>query len=209
MTFQHFAENFISYFDYVGVVAAAISGMLAAMEKRMDYFGAFILAFVTALGGGTTRDILINSPVFWVSRIDYIYCIIIVLAIGIVLRNTLYKLRKTLFLFDSISLGVFTIIGAQKGWALGFHPVICITLGVITGCFGGLVRDILRNEIPLIFHKEVYATISLFGAMLYVSLTYFNITYIYIPIIITAIIVLLRILVVRFKWGFPPLTLKE
>lgn len=208
MMAEYFFENFIFYFDYFGVTAAAISGMLAAMEKGMDYFGAFILAFVTALGGGTTRDILIQTDIMWVVNVEYIYCIIIVVIVGSLIRNELHKLRKVLFLFDSISLGVFTIIGAQKGLTLGCHPAICITVGVITGCFGGLIRDILRNEIPLIFHKEVYATISLLGAITYVTLYHFSLVNVYIPLLLTALMVGLRILVVRFKLAFPPLTLK-
>ncbi len=190
--------------DIIGTVAFAMSGALVAMNKRLDPFGVFIIAFVTAAGGGTMRDILTGRlPVIWMQDINYMYAITGATFIAIVFRKRLRFWSKTFFLFDTIGIGVFTIMGTEIGVKAGFHPIISIALGTMTACFGGVTRDILCNDIPIIFRKEIYATACIIGAITYLILLEFvaNTTYVYIGT--TFIVIIVRLLAVRFKFSLP------
>ena len=150
---------FYQTIDILGTVAFAISGVLVAMEKRLDLFGVLIIAFVTAIGGGTLRDLLIgNTPVVWIRDLTYVITIGITVFFGVLFVNQLKYFRKSQFLFDTIGIGLYTMLGIEKGLQAGLSPVICIALGTMTASFGGVIRDILCNEIPVIFRKEIYAT---------------------------------------------------
>ena len=154
--------------DILGTIAFAISGVLVAMEKKLDIFGVFIIAFVTAVGGGTLRDILIgNTPVVWLKQPVYIFTILGAVVFAVVFVNHLKYFRKSLFLFDTIGIGLYTMVGIEKGLSADLTPVMCIGLGTITASFGGVIRDILCNEIPVIFRKEVYATACILGGASY------------------------------------------
>lgn len=190
--------------DLLGTMAFAISGALAAMKRRLDLFGIFIIAFVTAIGGGTIRDILIGStPVMWMQNLIYIYLIGVVTILAIIFRNKINYLRTSLFLFDTIGLGVFTITGVETGIQNDLSPIVCITLGVMTGTFGGVIRDILCNEIPVIFRKEIYATASITGGLVFIILYNFNVDIDLIYIITSLIIISIRLLVVKFSISLP------
>jgi len=194
----------IYYLDILGTAAFAISGALVAMNKRLDPFGVFIIAFVTAAGGGTIRDILTGRlPVGWMHDINYIYAILIATILAIIFRKKLRFWSKTFFLFDTIGIGVFTIIGTEIGVKSGFHPVISIALGTMTACFGGVTRDILCNDIPIIFRKEIYAIACIIGAITFLILQEFfqNTNVIYIGT--TLIVITVRLLAVRFKLSLP------
>lgn len=163
--------SFIFIQDLIGTVVFAISGAIAARQHKMDIFGMFILALVTGVGGGTLRDMLIGStPVFWMKQPIYLVMISLAVIITAIFREQISRKRWQigLLVFDAIGLGVFTVIGVQKGIDFGLHPLICIALGGMTGCFGGLIRDILRNEVPIILQKEVYVTASLIGGVIFV-----------------------------------------
>ena len=155
----------VEYIDSIGTLVFAISGALTAIYKKLDLFGVFCIAFVTALGGGTLRDILIgNTPVGWMLDLKYIIIIFIGTVLSILFNIYLEKLRISLFLFDTIGFGVFTLIGIEKGIEKELHPIICIALGTLTATFGGVIRDILCNEIPLLLRKgTIYATICIIG----------------------------------------------
>jgi uncharacterized membrane protein YeiH len=201
---------FIQTIDILGTIAFAISGVLVAMSKRMDPFGVFIIAFVTAVGGGTLRDLLLGAtPVFWMINMTFIYVIAIAATIAILFRNQLKHLRRSLFLFDTIGIGLYTVIGIEKGLNVGLHPMICIALGTITACFGGVIRDILSNEIPVIFRKEVYATACIFGGVTYFILREFigdqNIVF----AIALSVVIAIRLLAVIFKISLPTIYKKE
>lgn len=190
--------------DILGTVAFAISGVLVAMEKKLDLFGVLIIAFVTAIGGGTLRDFLIgNTPVGWMTTPVYLITITATVIAAILFVNQLRYFRKSLFLFDTIGIGLYTMVGVEKGLNAGLSPVICIILGTITASFGGVIRDILCNEIPVIFRKEVYATICILGGIIYFILIQFpmNTTYAYIAAILS--IIVMRLLAVRFKISLP------
>jgi uncharacterized membrane protein YeiH len=192
--------------DLIGTMAFAISGVLTAFHKRLDPFGVFIIAFVTAVGGGTLRDMLIGrTPVGWMRDINYVYVIGLGYIIALIFRKKLDRLRTSLFLFDTIGLGVFTLIGLEKGIEVHLHPVICIALGTMTACFGGVIRDILCNEIPVIFRREIYATICIFGGIVFFALKYFQINNDLLYLITSLVIIAVRLLAVKYKWYLPTL----
>lgn len=190
--------------DLLGTIAFAISGALSAMNRRLDLFGIFIIAFVTAIGGGTVRDVLIGStPVNWMENIIYIYLIGVVTIFSIIFRNKLNYLKKSLFLFDTIGLGVFTITGVEMGVQNDLNPIISIAIGAMTGTFGGVIRDILCNEIPVIFRKEIYATACLIGGLAFVILHEFGVSTDIIYIATSLTVITIRLLVVRYHISLP------
>lgn len=192
--------------DIIGTMAFAMSGALTAMSKKLDPFGVFIIAFVTAVGGGTLRDVLIGrTPVGWMLNLEYVYVIILGFLLAILFRKKFDRLRVSLFLFDTIGLGVFTLIGLEKGINIGLHPVICIALGTMTACFGGVIRDILCTEIPVIFRKEIYATICILGGIVFFVLKKLNLNNDVLYLITSLVIITVRLMAVKFKWHLSPL----
>ncbi len=192
------------FLDIIGTMAFAMSGALTAMSKKLDPFGVFIIAFVTAVGGGTLRDVLIGrTPVGWMLDLKYVYVIFIGFVLAIIFRKKLDKLRTSLFLFDTIGLGVFTLIGLEKGLEIGLHPVICVALGTMTACFGGVIRDILCNEIPVIFRREIYATLCIVGGVLFFIFRSMNLENDLLYLLSSSIIISLRLMAVKFKWYLP------
>ena len=192
------------FLDLLGTASFAISGALFAMNKRMDPFGVFIIAFVTAVGGGTLRDMLIDrNPITWMGDITYVYVIFISVVLAILLRKKISHLSKSLFLFDTIGLGIFTIVGTEIGVQSNLHPIISVSLGMLTATFGGVIRDTLSNEIPLIFHKEIYATACIIGSVTYLLLNQFQINQDLIHILTTLMVIAVRLIVVKFKLQLP------
>ncbi len=190
--------------EILGTTAFAISGALAGFNKKMDVFGIFVIAFVTALGGGMLRDVLIgNTPVVWMKDLIYPILVTIGTILALIFRKRLLYLRLSLFLFDTIGLGIFTIIGIEKGIEAGLHPVICVALGTMTACFGGVVRDILCNDIPVIFRKEIYATICILGGVVFFMLKKINLSNDLIYLLTSSLIISIRLLVVVKKWRLP------
>ncbi|GGZ83343.1 trimeric intracellular cation channel family protein [Algibacter mikhailovii] len=190
--------------DILGTIAFAISGVLVAFNKRMDLFGVLIIAFVTAVGGGTLRDLLIGeTPVSWMKDMTYTYVVLGAAFFAIVFRRKINYLRTSLFLFDTIGIGLYTVVGIEKGIIAGLHPVICIALGTITATFGGVIRDILCNEIPVIFRKEIYATACILGGITYFLLSNFPIQNDIVFIIAGIVVIVVRLLAVKFKIALP------
>ncbi|SCX83334.1 trimeric intracellular cation channel family protein [Flavobacterium caeni] len=194
------------WLDVIGTMAFAMSGALTAINKKLDPFGVFIIAFVTAVGGGMLRDALIGqTPVSWMRDLNYVYVICIGFVLAILFRKKLDRLRTSLFLFDTIGLGVFTLIGLEKGIDAGLHPVICIALGTMTACFGGVLRDILCNEIPVIFRRQIYATICIIGGVVFFALKKLPLDDDAVYVITSALIILIRLVAVKYKWSLAPL----
>jgi len=190
--------------DILGTVAFAISGALVAINKKMDPFGVFIIAFVTAVGGGTLRDVLIGmQPVIWMNDITYIFLIGISVIIAIIFRKKLRYLQKSLFLFDTIGLGIFTITGTEIGINANFHPIISIALGTMTACFGGVIRDILCNDVPILFRKEIYATACIFGSIAFLILYNFNIDQNIVYVSTSLIVISIRLVAVKYHLSLP------
>ena len=192
------------FLDYAGTLVFAISGALAAMNHRFDPFGVVILALVTAIGGGTLRDVMIgNTPVGWMIHVEYLLIIILGAMIAMIFRDKINYLRKTIFLFDAIGLSIFTITGVEIGLDAQLHPIVCVILGTLSAAFGGVVRDILINEVPLIFHKEIYASLSLFGGLAFLILVKLGTPNVISVPLISTLIVLFRVMAVRNNWVLP------
>jgi len=195
--------------DILGTVAFAISGVLTAIKHRMDPFGILIIAFVTAVGGGTLRDLLIAADITWMRNLTFVYVIFAATVFAVVFRKKLGHIRKSLFLFDTIGIALYTIVGIEKGIAAGFPPMICVALGTMTACFGGVIRDILCNEIPIIFRKEIYATACIIGGSAYFVLLQTTLAEDLIIIISGLIIMIVRSLAVHFKLSLPSIYSSE
>ncbi|BDW91369.1 MULTISPECIES: trimeric intracellular cation channel family protein [Flavobacteriaceae] len=190
--------------DILGTIAFAISGVLVAMEKRLDLFGVLIIAFVTAIGGGTLRDLLIgNTPVGWMQDLTYVTTIFISVVFAIIFVNKLKYLRRSLFLFDTIGIGLYTMVGVEKGLEAELLPIMCVFLGTMTACFGGVTRDILCNEIPVIFRKEIYATACILGGASYFLFSQFPIKDSYAYIAAILVVIIIRLIAVVFGVSLP------
>ncbi len=175
---------------------------MTGISKKFDIFGTLVLGFVTAIGGGTLRDMLTGAlPVAWIQDINYVILIIAALPMVYLFQKQILKLRKTMFLFDSIGIGLFTVLGVQKTLALGLSPIICILMGAIGAVFGGVLRDTLSNEVPLIFRKEIYATACLLGGTIFYFLLQLAIPIYVAQSISIFIVILIRILAVRNHWS--------
>ena len=192
--------------DILGTIAFAISGVLVAMNKKMDPFGILIIAFVTAVGGGTLRDILIGqTPVGWMTNMTFSYVIFTAAVFAVVFRNKINYLRTSLFLFDTIGIGLYTVVGVEKGLSVGLHPIICVALGTMSACFGGVIRDILCNEIPVIFRKEIYATACILGGVTYFLIRKLPLDNNFVFIIAGLVVIVTRLIAVKFKISLPSL----
>ncbi len=197
-------EQFNFIIEFLGMISFVMSGAFAEMQKRLDPLGVLIVAFVTTIGGGTIRDLLLDIPAFWMHDLWYIYMILVVTIIAIIFKSIEKNFQVPLSIFDSFGLGLYTIVGIQKGLNAGLNPVICVTLGTITGCFGGILRDILLNRIPLIFRKEIYASACIVGGSIFLLMRiYTSIPYIFVHIFTILLIVLIRTLAVKYQWEFP------
>lgn len=196
--------DLISLFDYIGTFVFAISGALVAAEKRFDIFGALTIGFATAVGGGTLRDVMLGvEPVTWICSLSYFYVTIAGVVVTILFQPFVLKMRSTLFLFDSIGIGVFTVIGIHKAQLFDIAPPLAVMMGMITAVAGGIIRDTLCSQVPLIFRKEIYATACIVGGCVYYALAYINIPEA-INIWLTMImIVAVRIVAVRYGVQLP------
>ncbi|MCX8471019.1 MAG: trimeric intracellular cation channel family protein [Chitinophagaceae bacterium] len=197
-------ESYIHIVEILGTFSFAVSGTSVAMKKKLDIFGILIISFVTSIGGGTLRDIMLgNTPVAWLRDATTIN-VILASTIGTVLFGKfISKLNVSLFLFDSLGLGLFTFIGIQKGMDMHFSNGVCVAIGMLSGCFGGVIRDTLLNEIPLVFRKEIYASTCILGGAVYFLLHALKVDNQLSQTIGIATIVLLRIIVVRFNLSLP------
>ncbi len=198
--------EFLRIIDFLGIAAFSISGVMAAIEKKLDIFGVLIIAFVTAIGGGTVRDILLGDlPAKWMTRPEYGIVILASAFVTVLFTKALMNFRKTILLFDSLGLGLFTLLGIQKGLAYQLSPGMCVALGTITGCFGGVMRDILLNRIPLIFQKEIYATACIIGGLTFFLLLRPGLPFMVPDLGCIFITVIVRLLAVKFHWRLPDL----
>jgi len=196
--------NFLSIIDILGTFSFAVSGAFLAMQKRLDPFGVLVLSFVTAIGGGTLRDIMIgNLPVSWL-RNETATVVIFSSAIATMFFSRfLRQFTTTLFLFDALGLGLFTIIGIELAIEKHFSTGVCIALGTITACFGGVIRDVLLNDVPLLFRKEIYAMACIAGGLIYFLLREVNLNADISKIACILVIFGIRLLAVRFRLSLP------
>lgn len=192
--------------ELTGTFVFAISGALAIREKEHDLFGAGFTGFITAIGGGTLRDILLDShPLVWIGDIYFLYSILAGILTAFLFPSILSRLRKTFFLFDTLGIGFFTVLGVEKSLSLGVRPEIAAIMGMFSAVMGGVIRDTLTNEIPILFRKEVYASACLAGAILYLILDYYGLGRNYNMLISMSLIISIRMIAMKYKLSLPRL----
>lgn len=199
------ALTFPSIIEILGTLAFAISGIRLASAKRFDWFGAYVVGLITAIGGGTIRDLLLDTTAFWMLNSIYLTVTAVALLLVIIFGRYLIRLNNTFFIFDTIGLALFVVVGIQKTIAADFPFWIAIIMGTITGAAGGVLRDILINEVPLIFRKEIYAMACVFGGIVY-WICYRLDCAPHLTQILTALTVIAtRIVAVKYKLSLPRL----
>ena len=198
------------YIDLLGTLVFATSGALAASDKNVykDIFGVTFTGFVTAVGGGTLRDMILGTRPVWVADGNYLLAITIGVLLAIVFKYYILKYRRTFFLFDTLGIALYTVVGVQKSLEFGVSPSAAIIMGMFSAVMGGVIRDTLINEIPLIFRKEIYATACLSGAAVFVLLKLFDLDDNINSLVSVLIIILIRTIAVKYKLALPKVNSK-
>lgn len=196
-------ETFTFILEVIGTIACAISGIRLAATKKFDWFGAYIVGLVTAIGGGTLRDLLLDIPVFWMQTWWYLGVTALSLLTVIVFRSVLVSRDRILFIFDCIGLALFCVIGIHKTLAIHYPMWVAAVMGIITGAFGGVIRDILINDEPLIFKKDIYATACLAGALVYWLLLAMGCSVMLQQLACAATIIIIRFLALKYNLSLP------
>lgn len=204
-SFEHVQITYI--LEALGTVAFAISGIRLASAKRFDWFGAIVVGFVTAVGGGTLRDLLLGVTPFWMLSSVYILCTLIAFFIVAFFRKILVHLNNTIFWFDAIGLGLFTVVGYAKTMALGYPIWVGVFMGTITGVMGGIIRDILINEIPIIFTQDLYAMACIIGCLFFALCLWLGLDFILTEIIVVFVVIAVRFIATKYHLSLP--TLKD
>lgn len=197
--------NFKLFLDLLGTCAFAISGIRIASGKRIDWFGAYIIGLATAIGGGTLRDLLLDVTPFWMLDASYFLAIGSALIATMLFKDKLFKYGNTLFLFDTIGLGMFTVIGITKSFDMGLPIWVCIVMGTITGSFGGVVRDLLLNEVPLLLRKDIYALACILGGLVYFLCHYINLPSAVTESLTALTVIAIRIIAITYRIHLPQL----
>lgn len=196
-------QTFVTIIDYLGTFAFAISGIRIARIKEFDLFGAFIVGMVTAVGGGTLRDVMLDEVPFWMTEWQYFVVTGVALVSYVFFHHTIDKVGRTMFLFDAIGLGLFTVVGFQKTIDAGFPYWTANLMGMLTGSAGGVLRDVLTRDIPLIFRHDIYALACVAGGVVLTLLMMMEVPlYISQPLCALTVIAI-RVMAVRYHWQLP------
>ena len=201
--------SFTAIIDLIGSFAFAISGIKLAMGRQIDLFGAYVIGLVTAVGGGTTRDLLLDRTPFWMLDGKYLLTTAFALVVTLVLRNKLNRWTNTLLFFDAIGLGLFTVVGITISLQTGLPIWVCIIMGAVTGSIGGVIRDVLLNEVPLLFRKDIYSLACIAGGIMYFLCVYFNLSRLPTEFIAASTVIVIRIIAIRFHIHLPVLRSDE
>lgn len=201
--------DFITIIDYIGTFAFAISGIRLASAKRFDWFGAYVVGLATAIGGGTIRDLLLGVTPFWMYQPSYLVVTAFALGFVIAFGKYVIRLNNTIFIFDAIGLALFAVVGIEKSLAAEFPMWVAIIMGTLTGAAGGVMRDTLINEVPLIFRKDIYALACIFGGVVYYICTFLPISPTLTQMLTAVSVILVRILCVKFHISLPVLKGEE
>mgnify|MGYP003297224930 FL=1 len=197
--------SFMEVLDFIGTFAFAISGIRLASAKQFDLFGAYVVGVVTAIGGGTLRDLMLGVTPIWMTNPMYLICSGIALLWVILFEKKLVRQEVTFFIFDTIGLALFTVVGVEKALGLGFPLWVAVIMGTITGAAGGVFRDVFINEIPLIFRKEIYALACIIGGLFYGLFNWLNVDLVLTQCLSGFSVFLVRILAVKYHLGLPRL----
>lgn len=199
----------MSFLEVIGTIAFALSGIRLAAEKSFDLLGLYCIGLATAIGGGTIRDILLGTQPFWFTEIWVLWAVFLSLVGFGICQDLINKIAGTIFLFDTIGLGIFTEIGVTKGLEYGCPFIIAVIIGAITGAGGGVIRDICINDIPLVFRKEIYALACVFGGFVYYALDVFGCSEHVYKIGCVISVISVRLLAAKYHWQLPCLNMKH
>lgn len=197
--------EFINIIDYIGTFAFAISGIRLAAAKNFDWFGAYVVGFVTAVGGGTLRDLMLDTTPFWMEHLSYLIVTGLALIFVLTFRKYVVRLDNTFFIFDAVGIALFTVVGVEKSLEAGFPVWVNVIMGTITGAAGGMFRDIFINEVPLIFRKDIYAMACLLGGIVYHLCLWLGLDTVLTQLIAAVSVFLIRVLAVHFHISLPAL----
>lgn len=198
-------QTFVTVIDYLGTFAFAISGIRIARIKEFDLFGAFIVGMVTAVGGGTLRDLMLGQSPFWMTQWQYFVVTGVALLSYLFFHKAIDRVGRTMFLFDAIGLGLFTVVGFQKTIDAGFPYWTANLMGMLTGAAGGVLRDVLTRDVPLIFRRDIYALACFAGGVVLTNMMLLGVP-LYISHLLCALtVIVIRVLAVRFHWQLPVL----
>lgn len=195
--------------EFAGTFAFALSGTRLASAKRFDVFGAWIVGLATAIGGGTIRDLMLGLQPFWMTNSIYFICCAFAVLWVMIFGKYLIRQKNTWFIFDTIGLALFNVIGIEKTINMGLPYWMAITMGSVTGAAGGVIRDVLINEVPLIFRKEIYAVACVAGGIIYTLCHVWGMTAEISALLSSVVVIATRILAVKYHWHLPILKGEE
>jgi uncharacterized membrane protein YeiH len=195
--------------EFIGTFAFALSGIRLASAKHFDVFGAWIVGMATAIGGGTFRDLMLGVNPFWMTNCSYFICCGIAVFFVMAYGKYLIRQKNTLFIFDTIGLALFNVIGIEKTLNMGFPYWTAITMGTVTGAAGGVIRDVFINEVPLIFRKEIYALACVAGGLIYILGVWLGMSVEVNALLSSFMVILIRVLAVKYHWVLPRLKGEE
>lgn len=194
----------------IAITAEAMSGALAAGRRNMDIFGVAVIAFVTALGGGTIRDMVLgNFPLGWTQHPEYVYLVISTGLLTTLVARQMHHLKRIFLLLDAMGLVAFSLIGCNVALELGYATVVVVIAGMLTGISGGILRDVLCNQVPVIFRRELYASVSLTVCLLFLGLQAAGVPLDANIAVCFAAGLAMRLLAIRFKWRLPMFSYQE
>ena len=202
-------STFVTIIEIIGTMAFAISGIRLASAKKFDWFGAYVVGLVTAIGGGTLRDVLLDLPAFWMQNSIYLTVTALSLLFVIFFGQYLIRLQNTFFIFDTIGLALFVVVGIQKTLMVGYPFWVAIVMGTITGAFGGIIRDILINEEALIFRKDIYAMACVIGGIFYWLSYKIGLNDVITQSISAAMVIITRLVAVKYHMSLPALKAED
>lgn len=194
----------------IAIIAEGMSGALAAGRRNMDIFGVAVIAFVTALGGGTVRDVILGRfPIGWTQHPEYVGFVIFAGLLTVVIAPHMHKLRRLFLILDALGLVAFSLIGCEVALRLGYGTPVVIMAGMITGICGGVLRDVLCNQLPVVFQRELYASVSLVVCISFLVLQWLNAPPALTTIVSFAIGLSLRLLAIRYQWRLPTFSYQQ
>ncbi len=197
--------SFFTFIEILGTIAFAISGIRLASAKQFDWFGAYVVGFTTAIGGGTLRDLMLSLTPFWMLDPSYLVMTAFAMILVMFMGRLLIRLNNTFYLFDAIGLGLFTVVGVEKTLGEGFPLWVAIIMGMITGAAGGILRDIMINEVPLIFRKEIYALACVIGGVAFGICDYIGVSTSANEVITSLVVIAVRYIAVKYELKLPVL----